>query len=200
MAISQGPVGNYYDKFNTNNPIARRLMAGFKQSFLELFSKTAAQNILEIGCGEGEMLRLMRQESSAQLTGFDVEIPILQQARKNCPDANLALADAHAMAYPSKAFDLVIACEVLEHIMYPEQVLAEAKRLSRRYAIFSVPREPIWRVLNVARGRYLADLGNTPGHINHWSTQTFVKQVEEHFKVLDVKQPLPWTMLLAELR
>ena len=89
------------------------------------------------------------------------------------------------MSYPSKAFDLVIACEVLEHIMYPAKVLAEAKRLSRRYAIFSVPREPIWRVLNVARGRYLADLGNTPGHINHWSTQSFVNQVGDRAFVVE---------------
>jgi hypothetical protein len=30
-----------------------------------------------------------------------------------------------------------------------------------------VPREPIWRIGNMARGRYLGDLGNTPGHIQH---------------------------------
>lgn len=200
MSISQGPVGNYYDKFNTSNPIARRLMAGFKAAFLDLFSRTQAQNILEIGCGEGEMLRLMRQSSNAKLTGFDVDVPILLAAKAQNPDVSLALADAHTMSYPSKAFDLVIACEVLEHVHYPAKVLAEAKRVSQRYAIFSVPREPIWRVLNMARGKYWGELGNTPGHIQHWSTGSFVQEVEAHFKVIEVRQPLPWTMVLAEQR
>ena len=36
------------------------------------------------------------------------------------------------------------------------------------------PREPLWRGLNIARGAYLKDLGNTPGHLNHWSKRGFV--------------------------
>jgi ubiquinone/menaquinone biosynthesis C-methylase UbiE len=199
MAMYQGPVGNYYDKFNTTNPIARKLMNGFRQAFMDLFQKTAAKNVLEIGCGEGEMLRLMSQMGASNLMGFDVEVPILLEAQKHSPNVALTLTDAHKIAYKSKAFELVMACEVLEHIPYPEQVLAEAKRVSQRYAIFSVPREPIWRVLNMARGRYWGDLGNTPGHIQHWSSQSFVRLVEKHFRVLEVRQPLPWTMLLCEL-
>jgi hypothetical protein len=88
----------------------------------------------------------------------------------------------------------------LEHVRQPEKVLIEAARVSSRYAIFSVPREPLWRVLNVVRGRYLPDLGNTPGHIQHWSTNKFIELVSQHFNVLQVRQPLPWTMLLAEVK
>ena len=36
-----------------------------------------------------------------------------------------------------------------------------------------MPREPLWRGLNMARGAYLKDLGNTPGHVNHWSKRSF---------------------------
>ena len=38
-----------------------------------------------------------------------------------------------------------------------------------RALLVSVPREPLWRGLNMARGAYMRDLGNTPGHVNHWS-------------------------------
>ena len=37
-----------------------------------------------------------------------------------------------------------------------------------------VPREPVWRVLNVARGRYVRWLGNPPGHIQHFSRAAFL--------------------------
>ena len=51
----------------------------------------------------------------------------------------------------------------------PEATLAEMARVARRHLLVSVPREPLWRGLNMARGAYLRDLGNTPGHVNHWS-------------------------------
>ena len=56
----------------------------------------------------------------------------------------------------------------------PEATLAEMARVARRHLLVSVPREPLWRGLNMARGAYLRDLGNTPGHVNHWSKRAFV--------------------------
>jgi 2-polyprenyl-3-methyl-5-hydroxy-6-metoxy-1,4-benzoquinol methylase len=200
MAIYQGPVGNHYDKFGTGNPIARRLMAGFMHSFEELFQQTSGTAILEIGCGEGHMLAAMQQQRSVQLTAFDVEIPILHEARQRVPDARITLMDAHQIAHPAQAFDVVIACEVLEHVYDPARVLAEAARVSRGYAVFSVPREPLWRVLNMARGKYWAEWGNTPGHIQHWSSAEFAALVGRYFEVIAVRQPLPWTMLLCKRR
>ncbi len=37
------------------------------------------------------------------------------------------------------------------------------------FILLSVPKEPIWRICNMARGKYWKDLGNTPGHIQHWT-------------------------------
>jgi SAM-dependent methyltransferase len=62
-------------------------------------------------------------------------------------------------------FALATAIEVLEHVPDPEGTLAEMARVARGgHVLVSVPREPLWRALNVARGAYLRDLGNTPGH------------------------------------
>lgn len=198
VANIQGPTGNYYDKFHTTNPIARYLMDGFLQSFTDLFNKTSASHILEIGCGEGEMLNVIQKQREVSLHGFDVDIPLLATAKEHYPDVQLSLADGHNIAYANQSFDMVIACEVLEHVAYPDRVLSEAARTTRQYAIFSVPREPIWRFLNLARGKYIGELGNTPGHIQHWSTGDFVKQVSAYFKVIEVRKPMPWTMVLCE--
>ena len=198
--LMQGPVGNYYDKFNTTNPIARHLMTGFMQAFQDLYDRIEVETILEIGCGEGHMLNVMGQYENRCLHGFDLDIPLLKEAQIISPISYLSMMDGHHIAYQSNTFDLVVATEVLEHVFHPEQVLSEAQRVGRRYAIFSVPREPIWRMLNMLRGKYWADLGNTPGHIQHWSTASFVTLVEQYFRVVKVHQPLPWTMLLCELQ
>jgi hypothetical protein len=63
--------------------------------------------------------------------------------------------------------------------------------------VLSVPSEPVWRIGNMARGRYLRQWGNTPGHVNHWGKRGFVRAVSRHFEVEDVASPLPWTMLRA---
>jgi hypothetical protein len=89
---------------------------------------------------------------------------------------------------------------VLEHVPQPERALAEISRVCRGAAILSVPREPIWRAGNVARGRYLRDWGNTPGHVNHWSSRAFERFVAGQLAVTDTAHPLPWTMVCARPR
>jgi SAM-dependent methyltransferase len=92
---------------------------------------------------------------------------------------------------------LVVGLEVLEHVPQPERALADIARVCRGTAILSVPREPIWRAGNMARGRYLKDWGNTPGHVNHWSSGAFERFVRTRFDVGDIARPVPWTMVRA---
>jgi hypothetical protein len=55
-------------------------------------------------------------------------------------------------------------------------------------------------VLNLARGHYWRDLGNTPGHLQHWSTLAFLDLLQDHLEVLELRTPLPWTMALCRTR
>jgi hypothetical protein len=86
---------------------------------------------------------------------------------------------------------------VLEHVPDPEHTVAEMARVASRWLLVSVPREPLWRALNMARGAYLRDLGNTPGHLNHWSKRSFVSLLSRHGEVVEARSPFPWTMLLV---
>ena len=45
--------GNTYDKYGSNNPVVRRLMAGFEGTLDELFTQADPQSLLDVGCGEG---------------------------------------------------------------------------------------------------------------------------------------------------
>ena len=73
------------------------------------------------------------------------------------------------------AFEAVVCTEVLEHLEEPEKALRELLRVTRRWVILSVPREPLWRVLNMVRGAYLRHFGNTPGHIGGFVERNFGK-------------------------
>jgi hypothetical protein len=67
------------------------------------------------------------------------------------------------------------------------------------HLLVSVPREPLWRALNMARGAYLRDLGNTPGHVNHWTKRGFTSLLSRHGDVIEARSPFPWTMLLVRV-
>ena len=70
--------GNFYDKYHSRNPVARRLMAGFLAAFDELVGRTAANTAYEVGCGEGELsLRLLRRGLAVR--GSDVAASIVAQ-------------------------------------------------------------------------------------------------------------------------
>src|SRR3546814_4517320 len=98
-----------------------------------------------------------------------------------------AFADVMCLPFPDDSFDLVLGIEVLEHVPVPDRALSEIRRVGRESFVLSVPREPIWRMANVARGRYLRDLGNTPGHVNHWSARWFRNLVDAYLDVRDRK-------------
>ena len=78
--------------------------------------------------------------------------------------------------------------------------LARIAELAQPWALLSVPREPVWRALNLARGAYVRDLGNTPGHLNHFSKSAFERFLSTRFELVEVRSPLPWTMALCRAR
>ena len=93
--------------------------------------------------------------------------------------------------------ELIVCCEVMEHLPDPEAALGVVAGLARPWAIVSVPREPLWRVLNMARLKYLGGLGNTPGHLNHWSRRSFERFLERRLEIVELSTPLPWSMALC---
>jgi 2-polyprenyl-3-methyl-5-hydroxy-6-metoxy-1,4-benzoquinol methylase len=192
--------GNYYDKYNTRNPIARYLMNGFLNSFDELTEKTGARKVYEVGCGEGN-LSMRLHDRGWDIRGSDLEATSVAESNQQCTTRGiLPKFEARSLfdlTREEASAELVICCEVLEHVPQTERALAILKSLANPYLLLSVPREPIWRMLNLARGKYITDLGNTPGHIQHWSSTNFVEMLRKTMKVVEVRTPLPWTMVLC---
>ncbi|MGI8755727.1 MAG: class I SAM-dependent methyltransferase [Acidimicrobiales bacterium] len=194
------PTGNTYDKYASKNPVERKLMDGFFAALDHALPRTSPARILEVGVGEGEVTaRLARRWPDAVICGVDLPDPEL--AGHWDGEAFEALfGDIGRLPFPDDAFDLVLAIEVLEHVPFPELALAELHRVARRDLVTSVPREPIWCAANLARGKYVTEFGNTPGHINHWGKKAFADLVGRRFDVRSVRSPFPWTMVAASVR
>jgi ubiquinone/menaquinone biosynthesis C-methylase UbiE len=194
------PTGNTYDKYASTNPVERRLMAGFFAALDGALPDRPPATALEVGMGEGEVsARLRARYPGVAAVGVDLPDDDLAGQWRSRGVAGL-FGDIARLPFPADRFDLVLAIEVLEHVPDPEAALAEIARVARDRVVLSVPREPIWRAANLARGKYIGALGNTPGHIQHWSTRSFARLVGARFEVESVRTPLPWTMVAARVR
>ena len=196
------PTGNTYDKYGSQNPVVRRLMAGFERSLDELWGMASPATILDVGCGEGVLtLEWAERLGDGRIVGIDLDDAGLRaewQSRTR-PNLEFRAEEATSLSFDDGEFDMASAIEVLEHVPEPEQTLAEMARVAERWLLVSVPREPVWRAMNMARGAYLRELGNTPGHVNHWSKRSFVALLSRYGTVEHVRSPFPWTMLLVRV-
>jgi 2-polyprenyl-3-methyl-5-hydroxy-6-metoxy-1,4-benzoquinol methylase len=193
--------GNTYDKYGSQNPVVKRLMARFHATLEELFAQAGPTSLLDVGCGEGVLTHQWAQQVDGRVVGIDLDDPQLHEQWKDrqAPNLEYRVMKAENLPFADDEFDLASAIEVLEHVPEPEHTVAEMARVARSHLLVSVPREPLWRGLNMARGAYLKDLGNTPGHVNHWSKRSFVKLLSQHGTVVEARSPFPWTMLLVRL-
>jgi 2-polyprenyl-3-methyl-5-hydroxy-6-metoxy-1,4-benzoquinol methylase len=177
------------------------MMKGFGSALFDFVSMAAPESIHKIGCGEGYwVLRWCEQGLSAR--GCDFSKEVIEIAQENAINRGLLTPlfesrSIYDLDADHDGADLVVCCEVLEHLEDPEAGLQALQRITKRHLIVSVPREPLWCALNLIRGKYIKHLGNTPGHIQHWSRDEFKKLVSRYFEIIEIRSPLPWTMLFC---
>jgi SAM-dependent methyltransferase len=195
-------IGNTTPKYTAKNPAIRYLTQRWVDNLEKVFDRVTAdprgepKAALEVGCGEGVIADKLRRRFE-DVVALDLPDAGLRAWWQRYPGPHYLHADAHHLPFEDDQFDLVVAVEVLEHLHDPVKGLHEMARISRRHVVFSVPREPIFRGCNLIAGRYVSDLGNTPGHLNHWSKRGFAKFVSTVADVRQITSPFPWTTVWA---
>lgn len=190
--------------------IGRKLLDGYFSSVASLVDAsgiTGLGNIkaIEVGCGEGfSTLRLREMlPANVELEASEFVAKLVPEAQKRNPKVKIIEESVYETTHKDNTFDLIFLLEVLEHLDYPDKALRELARILKPggFLVLGVPREPMWCLLNMARGKYLTHFGNTPGHLNHWPTFALKRDVKKHFgPVLQCHTPLPWTQVLAKKR
>lgn len=158
------------------------------------------KTILDVGCGEGFTLKKLEEKKIGKKNeGIDYSADAIKIGKKLYPGLELSKGDVYGLKFKDNNFDLSICTEVLEHLTDPASAVAEIKRVSGKYIIFSVPNEPFFIAANFLRGKYLRTFGNHPEHINHWTSSGFEKFLKKQgLTVIKSKHPFAWSLVLTK--
>lgn len=186
-------------KHTNPNPVQQWLLSRFHHAAATLRHQAAAQYVLDAGCGEGIAMQQLLAADDALIVGLDGSIEALHVAQSINPYRSFTTGNLLSLPFPSKSFDLAVCMEVLEHLDEPERGLAELCRVSREWLLLSVPNEPLFRGANFLRGKNVKAWGNDPGHVNHWSSRSFLSFVSTQCHVVSWCRSFPWTLALCRV-
>ena len=109
--------------------------------------------VLDLGCGNGELLALLQRERGC--SGYGIEIAdanVLACAERGINVIQLNLEEGLSL-FDDDSFDVVLQLDTLQHLKNTENMLRETARVGR-VGIVSFPNFAHWRNrLQVARGR-----------------------------------------------
>ncbi len=88
------------------------------------------KKVLDIGCGQGEMLNLLKKYFHIEGTGADISIKALKVAQRTNPSIDFIEADQRDLSMlQSGGFDIVLSFGVMEHVSDFGLAISEAHRL-----------------------------------------------------------------------
>ncbi len=194
------PETTNYLKHSNQNPIQKALIDNFYKELFKMIKPLKANSILDVGCGEGFTLKKLEEKKLGKKNeGIDYSDDAIRIGKKIYPELALFKGDVYGLSYKDNTFDLSLCTEVLEHLDDPVKAVAEIRRVTSKYIIFSVPNEPFFIGANLLRGKYLKNLGNHPEHINHWTFWGFENFLEKQgLSVVKSKHPFAWSLVLTK--
>lgn len=102
------------------------------------------KSILDLGCGAGGIaLQIAREFSPALVTGFDVEVPCVERARKKGSDAGLweratfVQGDPGPLPFDDASFDIVFSKDAMVHVPDKDALFEEVFRVLRPGGVFA---------------------------------------------------------------
>jgi SAM-dependent methyltransferase len=160
------------------------------------------ETVCEVGCGAGEVLKLLQARMSDTCTfwGYDISPQAFEMCKAKANDRlHFKLADF--TQEQNIFFDLILVLDVIEHLEYYYSFL-RAIKLKSRYKLFHIPLEI--SVQGVLRGKIFMRNRELHGHLHHFTKETAIRTLEDvGYEVLDYSYSpefeMPTTLLQTNL-
>ena len=132
------------ERLSVNNPVRDWFMRGEMAAFRRLAELPAGATVLDMGCGRGTSVPLIRSAlggQPARLVAFDIDAAAIEQARRRLApllgDAvEVRVADATRLPFADAEFDAALELGILHHIPDWRAALRETARVLKPGGVF----------------------------------------------------------------
>jgi SAM-dependent methyltransferase len=179
-------------KFETSNPVVRRLIDAFFARLGEVVGPLRPASTLDAGCGEGETLVRLGPLLGERIAAVDLSAYSVGRAAERVPGIDARVASVAELPFADASYDLVLCLEVLEHLDEPAAAVAEIARVAAADVVVSVPYEPYFRFGSLLRGKHVRALGNHPEHVNHLNRRSLAALLAPALELRSIRVAFPW--------
>ena len=112
------------------------------------------EKILDLGCGNGNIISLLKDKRKGDYYGADISAKMIQEAKKRLgPDVELKVADVVKLPYESEMFDIIICNASFHHYTEPDKAAEEMKRVLKKGGVLilgdpTLPGELMIKIIN----------------------------------------------------
>jgi 2-polyprenyl-3-methyl-5-hydroxy-6-metoxy-1,4-benzoquinol methylase len=203
--LKEGFDGNHFDKYSSKNIFVKTIMANFEKNLTNFVNKFDSKNFFDLGCGDGYWMNYYHKKGFF-VRGGDYSKKQLKNINEkyNFNGYEIDIYNSNFVyemneILKNEKINNILFSEVLEHLYRPNYILKKLSELNFQKMIITVPNEPIWRILNILRFKYLKDFGNTPGHVNHFSKKKLLKIFyENNLNVENILISQPFILVLIK--
>jgi 2-polyprenyl-3-methyl-5-hydroxy-6-metoxy-1,4-benzoquinol methylase len=136
---------------------------------LKIIKNLGVKNIADVGCGSGQLIKkISKNIQGLNLTGFDVSQKIIDINKNNYKDAEFFCLNLNDDVIIDRKFDMVICCEVIEHLRNWEKSIETLSKLAL----------PGGYVLITTQSGKIHKHHEALGHLKHFNK----KEIEEQLK------------------
>ncbi|MCX7880513.1 MAG: class I SAM-dependent methyltransferase [Ignavibacteria bacterium] len=189
---------NRFEFLLMNNPIRAFIQEKFEVQILrKLLGSGKFRNVLEIGCGNGNGARLIKNYFAPEnLIAIDIDEKMIKIAKKRSKEKNIdfLVMDAVNLSFPDKYFDAVFDFGVIHHIQDWRKCINEVHRVLKVSGKF-VGEEPSIESFQKGIGKFWRIMTNHP-YDSMFSMSEFTKYLNSSgFQILTTEKKNPFGLL-----
>lgn len=185
----ESPMRTHYNSPN----IFERWIWGKKKEIIKSFlRKIKYSTVIDVGCGDGGLFPLL--DSNTSYTGVDISPTQLSYFKKSLPKKiknmpHLIEEDISKLSFKDNTFNLLLACDVLEHVIDPIKVIGEIRRVVKKegYIIFCIPTEEMLQLVRLLTFRFPL---RSPDHIYSIA----ISDINKYFPHVIKHKGIPFTL------
>jgi methionine biosynthesis protein MetW len=176
-ATARVGVVDYDTYWDNKTPDNMGKLSPWRQRRAQVFTGlvSAGDRVLDLGVGDGALLRYMLDHKPIEAFGLDVSPKAVEFCRAQGLNVELADINQPISHYLNAPFDYIILSEIIEHLPDPESLLNQLRPFARKGLIVSIPNTGFYQHrLRLLFGRFPLQWVVTPGeHLRFWTRADF---------------------------